>query len=173
MKEEKIINLWNDNSFTNEYNSNKELYQSHILEQYKTYVEIADKISERRNLANVFFLTLNTAIVGSIGFFFDKIGLVSPKWLISFPIGSIIILCYVWWRLIKSYRQLNNAKFKVIGELETKLPSSPYFNAEWKALGEGKDNDKYTPLTHVENWVPIVFGIMYLMIWFFVLFIMN
>ena len=32
-----------------------------LLEQYKIYVEMADRISARRGLANTFFLTLNTA----------------------------------------------------------------------------------------------------------------
>jgi hypothetical protein len=52
------VNLWTniDNS---EYSNNKELYQNHILEQYKMYVEMVDRISSRRNLTNIFFLTLN------------------------------------------------------------------------------------------------------------------
>ena len=36
-------------------------YQNHLLEQYKLYVQMADKISERRQSANSFFLTVNTA----------------------------------------------------------------------------------------------------------------
>jgi hypothetical protein len=166
---EKII-LWNEFPPENEYNKNPELYQSHVLEQYKIYVEMADKISERRNLANVFFLTLHTALIGAIGFFFDKIELITPKLMITFPIAGIITLCFVWWSLIKSYRQLNTAKYEVIGEMEKRLPSSPYYTAEWKALGEGKDKSKYTPLTNVENWVPVIFGIMYFLIWAFVIF---
>ena len=38
-----------------------------ILEQYKIYVEMADRISARRSLTNTFFLTLNTAIFAAIG----------------------------------------------------------------------------------------------------------
>ena len=33
------------------------------LEQYKLYVEMADRISSRRQNANSFFLSINTAIV--------------------------------------------------------------------------------------------------------------
>ncbi|MGH6629978.1 MAG: RipA family octameric membrane protein, partial [Burkholderiales bacterium] len=44
-----------------------------ILEQYKTYVEMADRISGCRALANTFFLTLNTAIFTVIGVFLRQI----------------------------------------------------------------------------------------------------
>jgi hypothetical protein len=34
-----------------------------VLEQYKLYVEMADRLSARRALANTFFLTVNTAVL--------------------------------------------------------------------------------------------------------------
>ena len=162
--------LWNMPEKDNVYFQNKELFQTHVLEQYKIYVEMADRVSARRNLANVFFLTLHTTIIGAIGFTFDRIELIYPKILVSFPIIAILTLCYVWWRLINSYRQLNTAKYQVVGELEKKLPASPYWSAEWKALGEGKDPKKYAPITHVEYYVPIIFGALYVMIWAYVVF---
>ena len=51
----------------------------------------------------------------------------------------------------------------VIGELEKRLPASPYWSAEWIALGEGKNPKIYKPLTHVENWIPIIFGFIYIL----------
>lgn len=165
-------NLWN-NIDDSEYSLNKELYQNHILEQYKMCVEMADRISSRRNLANIFFLTLNTTILGTIGFLFEKIYLIEPNWLILFPLLGILILTIVWWWLLRSYRNLNSAKFKVIGHLEKRLPSSPYWSAEWKELGEGKDIKKYLPLTILEKTVPICFGILYIMIGFYVVCWMN
>jgi hypothetical protein len=36
-------------------------------------------------------------------------------------------------------------------------------------LGEGKDPRRYLPLTHVENWVPRLFGALYLLLLFAVL----
>ncbi|MFC1610112.1 hypothetical protein ACFL6C_04090 [Myxococcota bacterium] len=41
------------------------------------------------------------------------------------------------------------------------FPASPYWSAEWKALGEGKDSKLYKPLTHVEMWVPAWFAAIY------------
>src|SRR4051794_23317808 len=46
-------------------------YRSAVLEQYKIYVEMADRISARRGLTNTFFLTLNTAIFTLIGVFWQ------------------------------------------------------------------------------------------------------
>lgn len=157
-----IVNgLWNESVTRDEYDRDGK-YQDHLLEQYRLCVEMADRVSSRRNLANTFFLTLHTLIVSAIGFFYDKGPALTQKWVIIFPLAAILALCYSWWRLVKSYRQLNTAKFKVIGEFEKRLPASPYWSAEWKALGEGKDPKLYTPLTHIENWVPLVFGLMYI-----------
>ena len=165
--------IWNDKSTIPEYENNLELYQNHILEQYKLYVEMADRISSRRNAANVFFLTLNTTILSAIGFLFEKALLVNPRWLVSIPLFGVVIFCVVWAWLIRSYRNLNSAKFKVVGYLEKKLPSSPYCSAEWKELGEGKDIRKYLPLTALENVVPIIFAIVYIFIGIYAIWIMK
>jgi hypothetical protein len=49
----------------------------------------------------------------------------------------------------------------VIGALEERLPAQIYWKAEWVALGEGRDPARYWPLTHVEQWVPLVFATNY------------
>jgi len=165
--------LWNKLDNQSIYIDNKELYQNHILEQYKLYVEMTDRISSRRNVANLFFLTLNSTILGAIGFTFEKIQLVNPKWLVSIPILSVLILVFAWIWLLASYRNLNSVKFEVIGKLEEKLPSSPYWLIEWKELGEGKNLRKYLPLTALENIVPMIFGIIYLIIGVYVIWLMK
>ena len=38
-------------------------YQAHLLEQYKLYVEMADRISQRREQSNRFYAGLVSAIV--------------------------------------------------------------------------------------------------------------
>jgi len=150
--------LWNKNVF-DEYD-NKGKCKDHVLEQYKLYVEMADRISARRSTANTFFLTLNTLIVGALSACAETFSRLS---VIVICIAAIV-LCYVWKRLINSYRQLNTAKYAVIGEFEKRLPSSPYWSAEWNALGEGKDPKKYNQLTAVEKFVPIVFMCLYLLL---------
>lgn len=131
-----------------------------LLEQYKIYVEMADRISSRRALTNTFFLTINTAVFALVGTFV-KDG--SPRGpLILIPVLAIVVQCGAWFFLLRSYRQLNSAKYVVIGAMEEHLPASPYWRAEWKALGEGKDRRRYWPLSHLEQWVPISFAALYL-----------
>ncbi len=70
------------------------------------------------------------------------------------------MLCYGWWRIVRSYRQLSSGKHAVILELETVLPAAPYA-AEWMALGEGRDPSRYLSLIRVERWVPRLFALLY------------
>jgi hypothetical protein len=69
---------------------------------------------------------------------------------------------------IKSYKQLNSGRFKVIHEIEKQLPYC-CFQEEWKYLEKG-NGEKYTRLTQVEQKVPIYLGLPYLIIAFYYLF---
>ena len=149
--------LWNAANDSSEGHKDR----ATILEQYKLYVEMADRISARRSLTNTFFLTLNTAIFAAIGALW-KNRLAFPSWLLVFPLLALLVQCGAWFLLVRSYRQLNSAKYIVIGALEERLPASPYWKAEWKALGEGKDKAKYWPMTHLEQWVPVIFAATYI-----------
>ncbi len=129
----------------------------HRLEQYKLYLEMADRISSRRQSANSYFLTLNTALLSLVGYL--SLGEGKPKWYWLIAVVGMI-LSYMWYRLIRSYKDLNTAKFKVIHEIETKLPIAPY-DAEWEAVGRGKAPKLYLPFTHVEKVVPWIFGVLH------------
>ena len=154
--------LWNHGIGPADYTEpGSDKYQAAILDQYKTYVEMADRISARRALANTFFLTLNTAVFTTIGVFWEHQPDVGT-WLLAFPLTALLGQCAAWYYLLRSYRQLNTAKYAVIGALEARLPAYAYSKAEWAELGEGQDRAKYWPLTHVERWVPILFGATYL-----------
>ncbi len=144
-----------------------ESYRQHLFDQYKLAVEMADRVSARRMQANTFFLAVNTGVLTVFANLVkDRIisGLTG-----ALPIIALLALCFVWWRIVRSYRQLNSGKYAVILELESLLPVAPYA-AEWKALGEGRDPRRYLPLTHVENWVPRLFGALYLLLLLAVLF---
>lgn len=156
-----IEGLWNPSVTPDKYGINKQ-YTEHVFEQYKIFVEMADRVSLRRNLANTFFLTLHTFLISAAGFLYEKGPTVNNPWLNIFPLIAVLAICYVWYRLLLSYRQLSSAKYKVIGEFERMLPSSPYWSAEWKAMGEGKNPNLYRPLTDVERNVPIIFAFLYI-----------
>ncbi len=135
-------------------------YKEHLFAQYKLYVESVEKTSDRRQHANNYFITINTALISLIGlsfqikFFENLAGIKSVLALLG------IIICVVFWFLIRSYKQLNTRKFAVIHEIEKNLPLALY-KYEWEVLGEGKDNKKYYPFSHVELFIPWVFGILY------------
>lgn len=134
-----------------EYGNN---YRAHLLDIYKLYVDMADRISSRRQSANSFFLTVNTAIIAIVGYV--QMGIEKSAefyWIVNI---AGIILCFLWYRIIRSYKHLNSAKFKVIRAIEQHLPISPY-NAEWEALGQGKEPKIYLPFTKIEMVIPWIF----------------
>src|SRR2546422_7627466 len=97
-------------------------YASHLMEQYKLYVQMADKISERRQTANTFFLTINTALVAMLGIAWPPAErLISPVWYLTVGVSGLV-LCYSWYRLLRSYRDLNSGKFRVVHAIEQHLP---------------------------------------------------
>jgi hypothetical protein len=71
--------LWNADVTPATYPGGAEKYVDALLEQYALYVEMADRISSRRGLANTFFLTLNSAILTLVGFFGRSIRLSSRR----------------------------------------------------------------------------------------------
>jgi len=163
-----------------------------ILELYKIAVEMADRTSARRAGANSFFLTLNTVLAAVVGIVssarkppphgnlptFDAFGFVLTA-------AAGIVLAFTWRALLKYYRRLNSAKFDVINELEKRLPAQPYTD-EWKFLHPdetlGKEtpsvpfwrlvkqwkrwrqSTKYREATVVEQVVPLVFVVIYVIL---------
>jgi hypothetical protein len=154
--------LWSGTALQSLYGGDVKEYQTAVLEQYKLYVEMADRISQRRGLSNTFFMTLNAAIFTLIGVFWKDRPSGSVWWLL-FPLVVVLSQCGIWFYVVRSYRLLNRAKYSVVGLLEERLPASPFWRAEWTELGEGRDWRKYWPLTHIEKWVPILFGAIYLL----------
>jgi hypothetical protein len=137
-------------------------FNDHLLTQYLKFVEMADKISDRRSIANMFFLTLNTAFLSAIGISNILIERQSCNlYLILSMLVVAIAFCFMWFRLIISYRDLNTAKFKVIHEIEQRLPAR-MFDAEWEAVERGENNKLYFPFTHIEKYIPWVFIVLYL-----------
>ena len=150
-------NLFLDNVTDIYQNSDK--YQDHLLEQYKVYLESTDRISSRRQNANSFFVTINTALIALVSYM--HLGSATSTkyyWLVAL---AGMAISYMWYRLIRSYKDLNDAKFKVIHQIEKKLPLSP-FDAEWDLLGRGKDSSIYRPFTHIEIGIPWVFLVLHI-----------
>jgi hypothetical protein len=151
--------LWNQSVLQNTgKNDNQEI----IFEQYKLYVEMADKVSARRDVANAFFLAVNGAVLSAGPAMVERGITFSNKYLFLFPYSVLCLELFLWWRLIISYKQLNAAKFLIVGALEEKLPARPYGKAEWEfMLKSGKNRKVFWPLSHIEMGIPWLFLVGY------------
>ncbi len=133
-------------------------YKNHILEQYKLYVEMADRISQRRVTTNTFFISINTFLITITTFFRDN------SYLILCLVSLIgFILALVWYDLVNSYKRLNTGKYRVIHELEELLPVAPY-KEEWNKLGCGKNKKLYYPVSYLEATLPAMVSILYVIL---------
>lgn len=144
--------LWHDVPEGSVYPTNDK-WHSHLLDQYKLYVEMADRISQRRTSANSYFLSVNSAILAFAGYLTSK-GSTDYLWLMAV---AGILLCVLWHNIITAYRNLNTAKWEVVQPIEERLPISPYA-AEWEAVERGRNPKLYRPLSHIERFVPWIFA---------------
>ena len=109
-------------------------FKADLFEQYKLYVESAEKISERRVSANNYLLTVNAFLVTLYGVL---PGIETARyWKILVPVAGLLV-AFTWHRIITSYRDLNTVKFKVIHELEQHMPAELYAY-EWKKAEAGR-----------------------------------
>lgn len=147
------------------FNANKETYkgdyEDHLFEQYKIYIQSIENISERRQSANNYFIAINTALISALGISFN--GEFNSKIMIFRLAVSFIGMAVsaIFWYLINSYKQINTGKFKVLHEIEERLPLSLY-KYEWEVLDHGKNKKTYYPFSHIELLLPWVLGIAFL-----------
>lgn len=154
--------LWNEAVGPTSYAETNEKYQAAVFEQYRLCVEMADRISARRSLMNTFFLTLNTAIAATLVALSDGLSRASA-WILVPGLVILLAVCAAWFIIVRSYRLLNGAKYRVIAAFEERLPAFAYSRAEWGLLGQGDDWRKYIPQSHIEQWVPTIFAATYVL----------
>ena len=103
-------------------------------------------------------LTVNAALIAAYGIQ----AALAERPLLAVPLALAgIALSVLSYSIIKSFRDLNTAKFKIIHELEEHLPAALYAY-EWQLLEEGKGR-AYWPTTHVEKWMPLLFLILHVL----------
>lgn len=136
--------------------------ESTYFELYRLAVEMADRISARRGVANSFFLTANTFVVAILG-------AADIRWYLP---AAGIVFSVTWWALLKSYRDLNSAKFEIILAMEERLPFRVYGD-EWNRLRKEPARltlhrdamrswlVQYRELGRIERIVPWVFVLLY------------
>lgn len=146
-----------------------------LMKQYLHFAESALETSNRRVNTNRFVGTLLTGVLALLTLFgpnaentgqFVAIGLVGAS-------GSF--LSYYWIQTIKSYQQLNSAKYKIITKIEEDMmPVEPYAD-EWrylqhdsrekpKLVEEPEEDINHPPQTSVERKLISVLGLGYLIV---------
>ena len=117
----------------------KDKYFAHLLEQYKIYIEMTDRLSARRVLVNNSFITMIGA--GAVAYAAAPVHF--GKFSVFFQLGITVVcilLAAMWRATIGYYRDLSTAKFKVIYEIEELLPAQ-LFKMEWKHLTDAQRED--------------------------------
>jgi len=123
------------------------------FDEFKLFYESAEKVTDRRLEANRWNYSINTAVLGIIGL------LISWSFTnITFLLGAIvganvlsimaILFCSLWILQIQDYKRLNNAKFKVLNRMASKVKFSDSgndkrvsfdpFSKEWEEMKETK-----------------------------------
>ncbi|MGW5263493.1 RipA family octameric membrane protein [Microbispora sp. NPDC004025] len=130
-----------------------------VLDLYKLAVEMADRLSARRGSANAFFLTVQTTFIAVLAV--TAPNLARSPW----GVGLVVMLAGIalsatWWLQLRSYRDLNAAKFKVINKIEENLPVKA-FSDEWEHLKRDPVRtwrNRYAELGMSERAIPWVFA---------------
>lgn len=140
-----------------------------VMVAYKLAVEMADRVSARRAVANAFFLTVNTTLVAVLGLRDEADDSVLLP--VSVCVAGVVIAA-CWWFLLQNYRRLNEAKFMVIKRIEDEHLPVKVFSDEWAtrdstdaAAGRmSKVKAGFKELGTVERLVPVVFALLYIML---------
>ncbi len=143
------------------------LYQAHFLEQYKIYIASINSVSNLKHQVNSYFLTINTILITAVGISLTRDGFFDPaKWHTIIPIVGVI-LCLAWWYTTRSYKEVNQMKFRALYCIEERLPLALY---KTEAEMINTENVPPGPLksTVVEPVVPWAFIVLYILIFFFI-----
>jgi hypothetical protein len=140
-----------------------------LLEQYKMYVEMHDRISARRNQVNSFFISLLSGLLAIFSIASNQ------DQMVKFPlIGLVVgflgsILCILWNFNIRAYRRLVERKIQIILEMEEFLPFYCY-NKESHLREQDLTEKTYLRPTSIEQCVSFIFGIVYIVLMIYSLF---
>lgn len=110
--------------------TDKSEFNKNILEQYKICIEMADRVSSRRLLANNMYLAIIAALSIAYTIGPDKLG-TDSKIPLHFILSIVsLMLSILWYTTITYYSDINGAKYQVINSMEIHLPAKA-FTTEW------------------------------------------
>ncbi len=124
---------------------------------------MADRVSQRRGSSNTFFVAAQTALVAAIGLT-AKSGTIPVTAVVGVALAGVA-LSASWWLQLRSYRDLNRAKFDVIRKFEEDLPFK-VFTDEWASLKQDRVKSwrgRYAELGFAERTIPWAFAGIYVL----------
>jgi hypothetical protein len=133
-------------------------YQAHLLEQYKLYVESAQKVTDRRITTGNYLLTVNSFLLTVFGVASSQH--LGGVWVAIVPLAGVLV-SFTWYSLVVFYRNLGARKYKVIHQLEGFLPVAP-FRCEWQSTHD--EAGRHTGVTYLERLIPLAFAGIYIVL---------
>lgn len=130
-----------------------------FVQQYVMYVGTLSDSSNARRTFHTLFISINTMIFAGIAFVGsneDSAVSISRELLLFANVFGII-MSFVWWRIIKNYRERNRAILSIISEIEERLPLR-LFQSEYKMAGCESSRFNYLVMHSIELWIPWLFS---------------
>ena len=119
------------------------------FDQYKLAVEMWDRVRERRQKMNAFYVTITSALMTAVtALAKDHFGMT------LIPSVTGIVICLLWFETILRYKELTDDKQSVIVSMEALFPCSP-FGAERKRR-HFTLIERIIPLTFIALFVTII-----------------
>ena len=132
------------------------------MELYKLHAELADRVSQRREGANRLHVSIAVGLVVFLGTLMRFSEDQTLDAMVILVVGTCgVVVSASWYIVLRSYRQLNTEKFRVLHDMETQLPYQ-FFTMEWDPESEGTKSNRYWKLSVVETVMPVMFGALFL-----------
>lgn len=126
-----------------------------LLEQYKLFVESAQKISDNRIASVNYYTAILSGLLVAITAFFEKLSIRN-----SLCVTGIVISLVASFTIIR-YKKLNEVKFQIIHELEQQLPASIYKEEHLRIK-----SCKFPSFTNLELALFVIFAVAFFCILF-------
>lgn len=133
-----------------------------FVDLYKLHAELADRVSQRREGANRLHVSIAVGLVVFLGTLIRFSEDQTLDAIVTLGVGICgLIVSASWYIVLRSYRQLNSEKFRVLHDLETRLPYQ-FFTMEWDPESVGTKSNRYWKLSVLETIMPVMFGALFL-----------
>lgn len=135
-----------------------------LFNQYKLFSDTSESLVSRRQTANSFYITANTALITIAATAFTLNNNLFSQLIITMILTLPgILLNRSWIKVMEAYSLINSSKMKILGLLEKKLAAS-LFDAEWEAMSSKYNKKPYVSFSDRERHLPLIFNWVYIMV---------